>query len=359
MPIDMSVWQGRMDSEDGDAGRRIHQVVSKLNDDVEEGIALFGFCTDEGVRRNKGRVGAKASPQLIRQALANLPLHHALPFYDGGDVDCDDGNLVDTQQAVSNKVTHALQHHHFPLVLGGGHEIAWASFQGLSAHCLARHPHHVPRIGIINFDAHFDLRTPSGDAVTGSSGTPFSQIADWCQTRQWPFLYACLGVSRSSNTQALFNKADTLNVLTVEDTDIAPHTLNNVAQSLAQFMDSCDYLYLTIDMDVFPASVAPGVSAPATHGVGYPLVEHLIKQVLSAKDENGEQKIRLADIAEFNPNYDIDNHTARLAARLVWTITRGLSPRQAKRTDNTRLDSHQINTAHCDSQDKERCDDRS
>lgn len=343
MTIDMSVWQGRVDSEDNDAGLRFHQMVKPLNKAQKHGIVLLGFATDEGVKRNKGRIGAAKAPAIIRGALANLPWHHTLPIYDSGNVKCLDGDLVSAQRDMANHIEHALDNQHFPFVIGGGHEIAWASFQGLAQHCLKNQTSSAPSIGIINFDAHFDLRTPFGDAETGSSGTPFSQIAQYCFEHQWPFQYACLGVSRSSNTLALFNKADELSVLTVEDSDISPDTFNTVRQSLTQFMAKCDHLYLTIDMDVFPASTAPGVSAPATHGVSFPLVEGLIKEILQARDSDGKQKLKLADIAETNPLFDIDNQTSRIAARLVWTITRGLSPMNSRHTNT---DLIQVNHSH-------------
>ena len=31
-------------------------------------------------------------------------------------------------------------------------------------------------------------------------------------------------------------------------------------------------------------------------------------------------KLRVADIAEFNPAFDIDGHTARIVARLAWRL---------------------------------------
>ena len=31
-------------------------------------------------------------------------------------------------------------------------------------------------------------------------------------------------------------------------------------------------------------------------------------------------KLRLADLAEFNPRFDVDGHGARAAARLVWQL---------------------------------------
>ena len=78
-------------------------------------------------------------------------------------------------------------------------------------------------------------------------------------------------------------------------------------------------------MDVFPAATAPGVSAPAAHGVDYSMVEALLNPILNAKSKRGDNKLRLADIAEYNPRYDIDGHTSRLAARLIWTILRSLN----------------------------------
>ncbi|WP_281545327.1 formimidoylglutamase [Grimontia sp. SpTr1] len=326
MTIDMSVWQGRTDPEDGERGLRFHQKVQSADQANEPGCMLIGFACDEGVSRNKGRVGAYSAPNEIRKMLASLPWHHhALPLFDSGDVCCDDHDLSKAQKRLADNISEAMRQKHFPLILGGGHEVAWGSFQGLANHYLQKSPSDIPKIGIINFDAHFDLRTPSGNALNGSSGTPFSQIAEFCHNRQWAFHYACLGVSRASNTQALFDKAEDLNVLVVEDTDFTAATLATIEDKLSTFVSEMDAIYLTIDIDVFPASTAPGVSAPAAHGVDYVLVEHLIRHIGNAKDKHGLPKLKIADIAELNPRYDIDNHTSRLAARLVWTISRSLA----------------------------------
>ncbi len=78
-----------------------------------------------------------------------------------------------------------------------------------------------------------------------------------------------------------------------------------------------DHVYLTIDMDVLPAGVAPGVSAPAAYGVPLAVIEELVKCV----QRSG--KLRVADIAEYNPTFDIDRHTARVAARLAYQLICG------------------------------------
>ena len=85
---------------------------------------------------------------------------------------------------------------------------------------------------------------------------------------------------------------------------------------LRSFLAGIDALYLTIDLDVLPASVAPGVSAPAALGVELSAVEEIVE----AAKASG--KLRLADVAELNPEFDVDGRTARVAARLVWRLAR-------------------------------------
>ncbi|MGR5061319.1 formimidoylglutamase [Photobacterium sp. DNB22_13_2] len=346
MPIDMTVWQGRSDPEDGNLGLRWHEVIKPADEVNEPGIMLLGFACDEGVSRNKGRTGSFDAPITIRKALANLAWHHTEPAYDGGDIRCNDGNLELAQQRLGEDVCRALRQNHKVIVFGGGHEVAWGTFQGLGNYLLQKQhvlqkqhtlkdgiepkeldvANQAPKIGIINFDAHFDLRNPpsGSSAEQGSSGTPFQQIARFCELQGWPFNYACLGLNRASNTQALYDKADQMGVLYFDDCELTHQRLPLIIESLEHFIAQCDYLYLTIDIDVFPASTAPGVSAPAARGVPQEIIEPLLNTVLSAETTTGRKKVLVADMAEYNPRFDIDNQTARLAARLAWTIARAL-----------------------------------
>ncbi|ERB65292.1 formimidoylglutamase [Vibrio coralliilyticus OCN008] len=318
-------WQGRHDPEDGAMGKRVHHVIKQLQvQDLEpyrNAVSVLGFACDAGVARNKGRVGAKKAPDLIRRALANMAWHKESALIDLGNVVCEDDLLEQYQSECADVIAAALRS--TPVItLGGGHEVAWASFQGLARYFEYLNPVTPPKIGIINFDAHFDLRAfeSSNADVKPSSGTPFNQIYDYCQKHDWPFHYACLGVSRASNTQALFERAKELNVWFVEDKDLAH--LNHIYHltQLQHFIDNCDYIYLTIDLDVFPAATAPGVSAPAARGVSMDTLALFLDRILHYK-----QKLVIADIAEYNPTYDVDSQTARLAARLCWDIANAFS----------------------------------
>ncbi len=303
----LDAWTGRTDPEPDSP--RWHQRIQALAEGSDPGLALLGFACDEGVRRNHGRVGAAAGPLALRKALANLAWHREAPAYDAGDVTCEDGDLAAAQARLARGVCALLDAGHLPLVLGGGHEVAFGSWSGLAEHFSGNH---APKIGIINFDAHFDLRDP---AHVQSSGTPFAQIAEQCQARGWPFRYACLGVSRASNTRALFSRAAELDVLVREDREMREAGLAAIADELDAFLADCDALYLTIDIDVLPACEAPGVSAPAARGVPLALLEPLLERL---RDSG---KLRLVDFAELNPTYDIDNRTAKAAARLIHLLS--------------------------------------
>lgn len=312
--IDMSIWQGRQDPEDGDLALRWHdkvlpwQAVQPGQANAAPGVALVGFACDEGVRRNKGRVGAAGAPQAIRKLLANTAWHLTQSVYDSGDLRCDDGDLDAAHGRLAERVAHLLDEGHFPLVLGGGHEVAFGSWSGLNRHLGGK-----GRVGIINLDAHFDLRMKQEQA---SSGTPFFQIAEQCAAQGTAFHYACLGVAETANTQALFARADNLGVWYVKDEAMTQADLPELFNGLDAFIARCDHLYLTIDLDVLPGAVMPGVSAPAARGVELAVIEPLIAHIRASG------KLRLADLAEYNPSLDQDLRSARVAARLIHQLTK-------------------------------------
>ena len=320
---DMQLWQGRVDAAEGPLGQRWHQIVKPLSalpaSNAQGTVALLGFACDAGVARNHGRTGAKDGPSAIRAMLGNMPVHECKAIVDAGNVLCpaehrdDDNGLELAQEQLAAQLAALLARGLFPIAMGGGHEIAFGSFGGLAAH-LATHEK-VPRIGIINLDAHFDLRM----SERASSGTPFRQIAEDCAARGWPFRYCCLGVSSFANTAALFERARQLGVNWRLDEDMGIAQMPEIQAMLAHFLAEVDHVYFTICLDVLPASVMPGVSAPAAHGVTLDVVEAVADMVCDS------DKLRLADIAELNPVYDVDHRSARVAARLLARIANNMS----------------------------------
>jgi formiminoglutamase len=312
VPFDDKVWSGRSDNgEPGDTRRVFNQVVPF--DGTARGSAvpvIVGFGSDEGVRRNQGRIGAAHAPKELRRALAGLPAKASLAtLADAGDVVCDDGDLEAAQAELASVVKEVLASGGQPLVFGGGHEVAWGTYSGLRAH-FDDTAAPVRNLLIINLDAHFDLRQKR----PANSGTPFDQIANDCAERGVPFNYVCFGISDLGNTASLFAHAGQLGVRYVLDVDMQEAWLPQRLHELQQWLDAADDVYLTIDLDVLPASTAPGVSAPAALGVPLAVVEAMVQRVRASG------KLRVADIAEYNPSLDQDKRTASAAARLAYRL---------------------------------------
>ncbi|WP_323018927.1 formimidoylglutamase [Castellaniella sp.] len=307
--LSSNVWQGRDDSAEQGDTRRLFQVV-RHDDAWQRGDSvLLGFASDAGVRRNHGRPGAAGGPVQVRRLLAGLPAHGLPALWDAGDIACEGDALESAQAALGARVAAILDTGARLVVTGGGHEIAWGDFQGLRDHLYGSQGPGGSLL-IVNLDAHFDLRT----SRPGSSGTPFDQILEDSRQRGLPVRYAVLGISPLGNTAGLYEHARALGVHYVEDDRMQERHLDQRLIELDRLLADADHVYLTIDLDVLPAATAPGVSAPAPLGVPLAVVEACARRIKASG------KLRLADMAEFNPEFDIDNHTARVAARLAWVL---------------------------------------
>jgi len=163
----------------------------------------------------------------------------------------------------------------------------------------------------VNFDAHFDLRKPEQDIPT--SGTPFYQAFKQVESKAYSLVYQVLGLQPCNNTQALFDTAKELGVQYVLQKDFHASNQAAVEGRIDRFLDEVDYFMLTIDLDVFNAAVAPGVSASAYRGIA---ADHFFWHIYSKLLRS--PKLISMDIAEMNPVFDQDNRTAKLAAALVY-----------------------------------------
>ncbi|KMQ72300.1 formimidoylglutamase [Chryseobacterium koreense] len=296
------IWNGRNDGTDILAQRIFQKVSLESNYHAisPKDFVLHGFAVDEGVRRNKGRVGAKDAPDIIRKNMSNFPVTNPeFVLKDFGNVYCEDGDLEKSQNELAEKVGEVLAQNAKSIVLGGGHEVTFAHYSGI------RKAFPDKKIGIINIDAHFDNREPENGL--GSSGTGFWQIA---QEQEIHSLH--IGIQRNSNTLKLFDTAHQFGMKYILADELFFDRLPYVYEHIDLLSEKVDVLYLTICMDVLNAAISPGVSALAYNGIfADSTFMHFYKHILKS------QKLVAMDVAEVNPTFDIQERTARLAASLV------------------------------------------
>lgn len=340
---DTTVWTGRIDSLDNYDAFRWHQWITFLDlnnwetpinpadsigprdsnlllSEGEKGICFIGFCSDEGVRRNLGRTGASKGPESIRREMANLPCSFSkkIRLFDCGDIMIENNNLEEGQALLGMAVEQILSAGLIPIVLGGGHETAFGNYLGIQANLEAtikgsgkQHDSKISSLGIINFDAHFDLRPYENG---GSSGSMFRQIADLRTSAQLDFSYYCLGIQKHSNTVQLFKTADDLKVEYTLAKDMINGDYWSILENLDAFIDKNEKIYITICTDVFSTAYAPGVSAAQSLGLDPEKAILYMKHILKSG------KLISFDICEVSPRFDLDNATADLASVLIYSI---------------------------------------
>ncbi len=305
--IGADVWTGRTDHTERRSSFRYHQIVERVELDTPwktsstNTCAIIGFECEEGVRRNQGRLGAANAPNAIRQALASLPWRAAKGhrLVDAGNVVCPDEKLEEAQEALGHAVSDLFSKSATPIILGGGHETLYGHYLGVRQHIGPD-----ASLGIINIDAHFDLRPYDNQP---SSGTMFRQILEQDSNSR----YFVLGIQRFGNTQELFDKADELGARYICEEEMDEGRMDDINSELHAFIEQQDYVMLTLCTDVLNAAFAPGVSAPSPFGLTPMVVRALIRTVASRK------KALSFDICEVNPAVDENGRTIKLGAYLT------------------------------------------
>ena len=304
------VWTGRK----SDQALYLHEKVECVDfeslklDPSQKTIALLGYACDEGVKRNLGRIGAAEGPDAIRKQLAKMSNHLAteIRLIDVGTIQCLDGDMEAAQNRLSLKVTQLLESNAFPIVLGGGHDIAYGHYHGIK-----KYVGNNTSVGIINFDAHFDLRN---NKKGNNSGTPFYQIAQDSKSEGNPFEYLCLGIRKDANDTILFQTAADFRISYIENARFNIRDWDGIEKRLRHFINEVEHIYITIDLDGFSSAYAPGVSASSPMGFSPDVVLECLTLIIDSR------KLISLDIAEMNPKFDIDSHTAKLAASLVYFV---------------------------------------
>ena len=192
------------------------------------------------------------------------------------------------------------------MVIGGGHDIAYAEIAGCLNNKADAQKHHI-----VNLDAHSDVRPYEANGVI-SSGTPFYRLISECGIQGKH--YHPFGLQKASNNSQL--------VEWMQSHAVDAHWLETMPTD-AQQLESFSQLIISmnnrpwhfnIDLDAFAACHAPGVSAQASFGLSPQILLDFTSYNLALKS------LQSLGIYELAPKYDTDNRTAKLAAKIVYNV---------------------------------------
>ena len=177
------------------------------------------------------------------------------------------------------------------------------------------------KIGILQFDTHFDLRDMSDNGP--SNGTPMrnlieSGVVEGCNMYN-------IGLHGFFNTKDLKQYADEkgVNYFTLH-TARKKGIEETVLKCLDELSSKVDTIYLTVDMDVLDIAFAPGVPASTPGGM---TTTELLEGVLAA---GKHPKVKAMDIVCLDPLKDTAiQPTVKLGTHVFLTFLTGVMLRQS------------------------------
>lgn len=268
-------------------------------------IVLMGHPDDQGVSLNNGRPGSAQAPQMIRGQLFKLsPGQGPLPpLYDIGDSRSNSTSLAKRQTEIMDHLMELYSFEPRVICLGGGHDHAYVDVGAwLKSHIQStKQAPKKYRPLVVNIDAHLDMRP----LINGpTSGTPFYQLLEEFNGE---FDLLAVGIQSFSSSQQHLAYAKSKKAKVKMFLDCVGK-LDKIFQVEAKKKRS---VFISVDIDCFSASYAPGCSAPTT--IGLDAAEFLVAMSRFVKkiDASG------FGIYEVNPKFDLDNRTTRLAAQLI------------------------------------------
>lgn len=280
-------------------------------------IALFGVPYDGAVL---GRPGAREGPDAIRRELALLKPATFTGGYseacwnaaDFGNVRVVNRGSVHAAHDIIQGAAHAVVSMGlFPVALGGDHSCTYPLAR---AHCLDGR-----RIGVINVDAHMDIRDTLGEP---SSGTPFARLVEAGCVPGANLVE--IGLRDFASSGHYLEKARKIGLTAMTADDVARRGPEDVVrEALRVAGNGVDGIYLSVDMDVLDESAAPGVSAPTPGG----LTTRELYALIGGLARSG--KLVGADFMEVAPSLDVGSRTSRAAAYGVMHLLSNLAVRGA------------------------------
>lgn len=201
----------------------------------------------------------------------------------------DDGNIK--RQDLYHLIFDLVSTKKIPIIIGGDHSITTIALQAINDF--------FGKVGLLYFDAHPDFVSSTTDYY-GSVLTDSFNCID--------FEKSLLIGTRSAELEELRN-ANNVGLEIISPIDIVEQGIVNIAHRI-KYKNNSGKRYISIDLDCLDPAFAPGVSVPSSCGISSIDLIYLSKLAISSG-------IVGLDVVEFTPDFDINNITASLAARIL------------------------------------------
>jgi arginase len=224
--------------------------------------------------------------------------------------------ILDVCRSLSADVRGALDQGHLPLVLGGDHSVAMGTVSGVAAHYRTQ----GEEIGLLWFDAHGDMNTPSLSPSGNIHGMPLAHILGIGDTelaniesfapKVKPENVALIGIRDIDRAEREQINDSGIHTFTMRDIDergmaqIASEAIEVVSQGTAGF-------HISFDVDGCDPTVIPGTGTRVQGGVDF-RETHLLLECCA-----DSRRMTSMELVELNPSLDENNISAERSVGFI------------------------------------------
>lgn len=238
---------------------------------------------------------------------------------------------------LANEIKKTLLKEEVPIVLAGDHSSALGTISGIKM------AYPTKRVGVIWIDAHADLHTPYTTPSGNMHGMPIACVLgednkerqqnkpDDETVEYWEKLKNLGGISpkihyndlvyialRDFEPQEEFLiKKNKVRVFNLQE--IRKKAVERVAIESLNYLDHCDIIYVSFDVDSMDSRISSGTGTPVPNGITEKEAGNLIYYIMRSK------KIVCFEMVEINPTLDKENLMAENAFEILQKATNQLN----------------------------------
>jgi arginase family enzyme len=286
-------------------------VADLLTADADAPVALLGAPMEAG-SVTPGR--CDLAPEIVRRTLKRFSTYDLveaieldLPLHDAGDVAVRGLMPADGFDPIRAAAEACTAGHELTILLGGNNAVTRPAAHGLGLP--------LAEIGLITFDAHFDMRDTDAGPMNGNpvrclleDGLPGANI---CQ----------IGLAPFANTRLMHDDALAAGIAVWDIAMVLEEGIEAAIDEALEQLSHVEAIIVDFDIDVIDRAQCPG--APGARPGGLPVIDFF----RAARRLGEEARVRLVDLTEFDPSLDLSDITALTAARWVCEILAGVKMR--------------------------------
>ena len=215
-------------------------------------------------------------------------------------VNCGADNVQDDLAAISVEVSKILDHLGVPIILGGEHTVTLGALQAFAER--------NERIGVVQFDAHCDLRD-------SYENNPLSHACVMRRVHEMGFPIMQIGIRSLSQPEDVFRKEKKIPCL-----DAATIYWEGIPGEILP-SGFPEKIYITFDVDCFDPVIMPTTGTPEPGGLDWYHTIDLLEKISSGKNICGFDVVELAPLENLHA---ADFTAAKLVYTLIGIISRSI-----------------------------------